>query len=130
MTNGRTTPWGDTRPDYGRGEVRQYILDNATMWLEEYHVDGLRFDGTVYIQRPTRPGSADLPTAASLLQGDRRPRSLRIPSPDHQIADDFQNIKWLTKTSGPVAQELRLAVGCNFVRLSRQAVIIGQSRLI
>ncbi len=28
-----TTPWGDTRPDYGRGEVRQFILDNAYMWL-------------------------------------------------------------------------------------------------
>src|SRR6185503_4107161 len=23
------TPWGDTRPDYGRGEVRQYIRDNV-----------------------------------------------------------------------------------------------------
>ena len=25
------TPWGHTRPDYGRGEVRQYIRDNALM---------------------------------------------------------------------------------------------------
>jgi 1,4-alpha-glucan branching enzyme len=33
------TPWGETRPDYGRGEVRQYISDNALMWLEEYHAD-------------------------------------------------------------------------------------------
>ena len=37
-----STPWGDTRPDYGRGEVRQYIHDNAMMWLEQYHADGLR----------------------------------------------------------------------------------------
>jgi 1,4-alpha-glucan branching enzyme len=44
------TPWGDTRPDYGRHEVRQYIVDNALMWLEEYHVDGLRFDGSAYIR--------------------------------------------------------------------------------
>ncbi len=34
------TPWGDTRPDYGRGEVRQYIRDNVLMWLEEYRCDG------------------------------------------------------------------------------------------
>ena len=40
------TPWGATRPDYGRGEVRQFIHDNAMMWLEEYHVDGLRLDMT------------------------------------------------------------------------------------
>jgi 1,4-alpha-glucan branching enzyme len=25
------TPWGETRPDYGRGEVRQYILDNVRL---------------------------------------------------------------------------------------------------
>ncbi|HJE52453.1 MAG TPA: alpha amylase C-terminal domain-containing protein [Tessaracoccus flavescens] len=38
------TPWGDTRPDYGRDEVRQFIRDNAMMWLRDYHVDGLRLD--------------------------------------------------------------------------------------
>jgi 1,4-alpha-glucan branching enzyme len=62
------TPWGDTRPDYGRGEVRQYICDNVFMWLEEYHVDGLRFDGTVYIRTVHGPGSQDLPEGWSLLQ--------------------------------------------------------------
>ena len=45
-----TTPWGDTRPDYGRGEVRQYIRDNALMWLEEYRCDGLRMDMIPYIR--------------------------------------------------------------------------------
>lgn len=45
-----TTPWGDTRPDYGRAEVRQYIRDNALMWLEDYGCDGLRFDATAYIR--------------------------------------------------------------------------------
>jgi len=29
------TPWGETRPDYGRKEVRDYIRDNALMWLRE-----------------------------------------------------------------------------------------------
>ncbi|MFG0251537.1 MAG: alpha-amylase family glycosyl hydrolase, partial [Phycisphaerales bacterium JB038] len=46
-----STPWGDTRPDYGREEVRRYIFDNAMMWLEEYHCDGLRYDMTLYIRR-------------------------------------------------------------------------------
>jgi len=45
-----TTPWGDTRPDYGRPEVRDFIKDNALFWLEEYHLDGLRFDMTLYIR--------------------------------------------------------------------------------
>ena len=44
------TPWGDTRPDYGRPEVRQFIRDNALYWLEEFRIDGLRFDMTLYIR--------------------------------------------------------------------------------
>jgi 1,4-alpha-glucan branching enzyme len=45
------TDWGKkNRPDYGRPEVRQLIRDNALMWLEEYHVDGLRFDMTCWIR--------------------------------------------------------------------------------
>lgn len=44
------TPWGATRPDYGRPEVRQYIRDNALMWLEDYKCDGLRWDATSYIR--------------------------------------------------------------------------------
>jgi len=44
------TPWGDTRPDYGRSEVRRYLRDNALMWIEKYHCDGLRLDATSYIR--------------------------------------------------------------------------------
>lgn len=45
------TPWGaKNRPDYGRPEVREYIRDNVMMWLQEYRIDGLRFDMTVYIR--------------------------------------------------------------------------------
>jgi 1,4-alpha-glucan branching enzyme len=44
------TPWGDTRPDYGRPEVRAFLRDCALQWLEDYHVDGLRFDAVNYIR--------------------------------------------------------------------------------
>ena len=53
------TPWGDTRPDYGRPEVRQFIRDNVLMWLEEYHVDGLRFDATSYMRSVDGNGGPD-----------------------------------------------------------------------
>lgn len=43
------TPWGG-RPDYGRPEVRQFILDNTAMWLTEYKIDGLRVDSTIYMR--------------------------------------------------------------------------------
>ena len=44
-----TTPWGDTRPDYGRAEVRAFLRDSAIQWLEEFRVDGLRWDATAWI---------------------------------------------------------------------------------
>jgi 1,4-alpha-glucan branching enzyme len=44
-----TTPWGDTRPDYGRSEVRAFLRDSAIQWLEEFRVDGLRWDATAWI---------------------------------------------------------------------------------
>ena len=44
------TPWGDTRPDYGRPQVRKYIFDNAMMWLEEFRLDGLRMDMIPYMR--------------------------------------------------------------------------------
>ena len=50
-TNGRQdTPWGNTRPDYGRQEVRDFITDNVRQWTEDYRVDGLRVDGTKYMR--------------------------------------------------------------------------------
>ncbi len=48
-----STPWGDTRPDYGRGEVRTFLRDSALTWLEEFRCDGLRFDSTVHIRTVT-----------------------------------------------------------------------------
>jgi 1,4-alpha-glucan branching enzyme len=44
------TPWGSTRPDYGRGEVRTFLRDSALTWLEEFQCDGLRLDATLFIR--------------------------------------------------------------------------------
>ncbi len=38
------TPWGATRPDYGRPEVRAFIRDQIFMFADEYRVDGFRWD--------------------------------------------------------------------------------------
>ncbi|AHM04546.1 1,4-alpha-glucan (glycogen) branching enzyme, GH-13-type [Roseibacterium elongatum DSM 19469] len=36
--------WNTLIYNYGRTEVRNYLVSNAIYWLEEYHVDGLRVD--------------------------------------------------------------------------------------
>ena len=44
------TDWGSTRPDYGRAEVRDYVKGQIRMFLEEYKVDGFRWDSVYNIR--------------------------------------------------------------------------------
>jgi len=42
------TPWG-AQPDYDRPAVRDYFVHSTLQWLEEYRLDGFRFDATAFI---------------------------------------------------------------------------------
>ncbi len=46
LNSDRRTPWGDAvnLDQEGSDEVRRFFVDNALMWLRNYHCDGLRFD--------------------------------------------------------------------------------------
>jgi maltooligosyltrehalose trehalohydrolase len=46
FTDAYRTPWGDAVnfDQAGSDEVRRFFVDNALMWLRDYHFDGLRLD--------------------------------------------------------------------------------------
>lgn len=91
-----STPWGDTRPDYGRGEVRSYIHDNALMWLEDFHLDGLRYDMTLFIRSVDGTPQSEIPEGWSMAQWINRSIGEKFPQAI-TIAEDLQNNEWLTK---------------------------------
>jgi 1,4-alpha-glucan branching enzyme len=94
--NRARTPWGHTRPDYGRPEVRRYLRDNALMWLEEYHVDGLRCDATNYIRGLSESGSQEIPEGWLFLRELNREVRERFPG-RITIAEDLQHNPRLTQ---------------------------------
>ena len=91
------TMWGP-RPDYGRGEVRTYIRDNAMMWLQEFRMDGLRFDGTKFIRLHDFSGP-EIPDGWSLMQWCNDSADAHAGD-KLMIAEDLGENEWMTKTTG------------------------------
>jgi 1,4-alpha-glucan branching enzyme len=118
------TPWGETRPDYGRGEVRQYLCDNVLMWFEEYHADGLRWDAISYIRNIEGQDdpSVDIPEGWSLMQWINGEIKQRFPG-KISIAEGMHKNIWVTKDVGAGGAGFNAQWDRGFVNPVRGAII-------
>ena len=84
-TKRHKTPWGDAINFDSRQSVpvREFIIHNALYWLEEYNLDGLRFDAVHAI--------IDDSTTHVLHELADRARALAAPRPLHLILENEEN---------------------------------------
>jgi len=118
--NRSATPWGDTRPDYGRGEVRQFIRDNAIMWLEDYRCDGLRYDMTLYIRSISGNGD-DLPEGWSLQAWINSEIADKFPN-KLIIAEDLRGNDYITRAAAEGGTNFGAQWDASFVHPVREVI--------
>ena len=72
FTDKYSNDWGRSINFEGPAPVREYFIQNAGYWIEEFHLDGLRLDATQDLKdRSPRHVIADIVTAAREAGGPR-----------------------------------------------------------
>ncbi len=119
------TDWGDTRFDYGRGEVRQYLRDNALRWLQQRFADGLRWDSVGSMRNAKDQNNDpddDIPDGWSLCQWINSEVQNAQPW-KISIAEDMKDNEWITKPQNAGGAGFNSQWGAGFVSTLRNNLI-------
>ncbi|GGS56120.1 alpha-amylase family glycosyl hydrolase [Streptomyces cinerochromogenes] len=120
----RESGWGP-RPDYGRAEVRRYLRDSALSWLEEYRLDGLRWDATARIRSDDGAGGpVELPDGWALMRWVNDEINTRQPW-KISIAEDLQDDPAITAAT-PTGAGFDSQWDAGFAHALRSALTVVQ----
>ena len=110
------------RPDYGRPQVRQYIIDNALLLLRDYGVDGLRFDDTIDIRTFGQPREVNTEGVELLREIISSYRNTEPRQPSKiTIAEDLQSSGNITLQT-PIGLEFNSQWDDQMVNVMRDVV--------
>ena len=92
FTNRHLTPWGDAINFDGENSrhVREFFIHNALYWLEEFHVDGLRFDAVHAIKDES--GTHVLAEIAARVRRQFPERQVHLV-----LENDANEARWLAR---------------------------------
>jgi len=125
-----TTPWGETRPDYGRSEVRAFLRDNAFQWLDEFRVDGLRWDATAWISSIYGAGSGGpdrIPDGWRFMADTNAEIARQYPG-RLTIAEDLRSDLAITKPAKQGGAEFGAQWDGAFVHFVRTSLVASEDK--
>jgi 1,4-alpha-glucan branching enzyme len=119
------TDWGETRFDYGRPQIQDYVRDNALRWLEQRFADGLRWDSTGSIRNVydnNNDPAHDIPDGWTLMQTINSQIQQRQPW-KISIAEDMKDNEWITRSTSAGGAGFSAQWSASFVSTVRAALI-------
>ena len=99
--------WNSSIFNYGRNEVRAFLLSSALFWLDQYHIDGLRVDAVasmLYLDYGRKDGEW-IPNRNGGQREPRR-RSSSCAQLNEAVYRDYPDVQVIAEESTVVADGL------------------------